>query len=144
MGQQRDIVSTVMRVARTVRRLERPERNESRGSLRLLRKLASREGLTARELADMLDIRQPSLTEMLKRLEGADIIQRVPDQQDHRKIRIFLQDEGRKIVERHREQRQQEAAYINTILTQEEQQDFCRICDKMARALEDLNRKEGD
>jgi DNA-binding MarR family transcriptional regulator len=107
MEQQRDIVSNVMRVARKVRRLERPDRNESRGSLRLLRKLANHEGLTARELAEMMDIRQPSLTEMLNRLERGGIVRREPDQQDHRKIRIYLQDEGREILERYQEQRQQ-------------------------------------
>lgn len=143
MEQQRDIVSNVMRVARKVRRLERPDRNESRGSLRLLRKLADHEGLTARELAEMMDIRQPSLTEMLNRLEGGGIVRREPDQQDHRKIRIYLQDEGREILERYREQRQQEVEYLNAILTREEQQLFCRICDKMADALEELSRKAG-
>lgn len=144
MEQQRDIVSNVMRVARKVRRLERPDRNESRGSLRLLRKLADHEGLTARELAEMMDIRQPSLTEMLNRLEGGGIVRREPDQQDHRKIRIYLEDEGREILERYREQRQQEVEYLNAILTREEQQLFCRICDKMADALEELSRKAGD
>ncbi len=144
MEQQRDIVSNVMRVARKVRRLERPDRNESRGSLRLLRKLADHEGLTARELAEMMDIRQPSLTEMLNRLEGGGIVRREPDQRDHRKIRIYLQDEGREILERYREQRQQEVEYLNAVLTREEQQLFCRICDKMADALEELRRKAGD
>ncbi len=144
MEQQRDIVSNVMRVARKVRRLERPDRNESRGSLRLLRKLADHDGLTARELAEMMDIRQPSLTEMLKRLEGCGIVRREADQQDHRKVRIYLQDEGREILERYREQRQQEVEYLNSVLTQEEQQLFCGICDKMADALEELRRKAGD
>jgi len=144
MEQQRDIVSNVMRVARKVRRLERPDRNESRGSLRLLRKLANHEGLTARELAEMMDIRQPSLTEMLNRLERGGIVRREPDQQDHRKIRIYLQDEGREILERYQEQRQQEVEYLNSVLTWEEQQLFCRVCDKMADALEELSRKAGD
>ena len=144
MDQQRDIVSNVMRVARKVRRLERPDRNESRGSLRLLRKLAEHDGLTARELAEMLDIRQPSLTEMLNRLEGGGIVRREPDQQDHRKVRIYLQAEGRAILERYREQRQQEVEYLNSVLTREEQQLFCRICDRMANALEELSRKAGD
>lgn len=144
MEPQRDIISNVMRVARKVRRLERPDRNESRGSLRLLRKLAECDGLTARELAEMLDIRQPSLTEMLNRLEGAGVVKREPDQQDHRKVRIYLQDEGRGILERYREQRQQEVEYLNSVLTQQEQQLFCRVCDKMADALEELRRRAGD
>ena len=144
MEQQRDIISNVLRVARKVRRLERPDRNESRGSLRLLRKLAGHDGLTARELAEMMDIRQPSLTEVLKRLEGAGLVRREPDQQDHRKIRIYLQDEGREVLERYREQRHQEVEYLNSVLTREEQQLFCRVCDKMADALEELRRKAGD
>jgi DNA-binding MarR family transcriptional regulator len=81
---------------------------------------------------------------MLNRLEGAGVVRREPDQQDHRKVRIYLQDEGRGILERYREQRQQEVEYLNSVLTQQEQQLFCRVCDKMADALEELRRRAGD
>lgn len=144
MEQQRDVISAVLQVARKVRRLERPDRHQSRGSLRLLRQLADRDGLTARELAELMDIRQPSLTGMLNRLEEDGLLRRETDRQDHRKIRLYLLDTGRQMVERHREQRQQEIEYLDSILTLEEQQSFCHLCDRIALALEELKRKAGD
>lgn len=143
MEVQRDVVGHVMKFARTLRRMERSEKNESRGVVRLLYKLEQNNGLTAGELAELMDIRQPSLTELLNRLECNSIIRRVPDREDHRKVKIFILEEGLKIVERAKKSRKNETEYLNSILTEQEQQTFCDICEKMTHALVNLKIKEG-
>lgn len=139
-----DVVGQAMKMVRVLRRMERSERNESRGAVRLLNRLAQHDGLTARELAEIMDIRQSSLTEVLNRLECDGIIHRVPDQDDHRRVRIFILDQGLKIVDRARERRKKEIAYIDSVLSQEEQHSFCSLCAKISWALENRAIKEGE
>ena len=51
--------------------------------------------LAVKELIDMLQLDGPTLSPMLKRLEGAGLITRTRDPHDERQLRVDLTEEGR-------------------------------------------------
>lgn len=144
MIENRDVIGGVMRLMRTLRRTQKSDKNESRGAVRLLRILEKEDGLTSRELAERVEIRPASLTERLNQLEADGIVKRVPDEKDQRKIRIFIQAEGYRIIERSRALRKMENDHINEVLTEEEQEVFCAICEKLTKSLEGFRGEGGE
>jgi DNA-binding MarR family transcriptional regulator len=143
MKENRDVIGCVMRLMRTLKRTHKPDRHESRGAGRLLRVLASEDGLTSRELAERVEIRPASLTERLNQLEADGIVKRVPDEKDQRKVRIFIQEEGYRVIERFKVLRQMENDRINEVLTEEEQDVFCSICEKLTKSMEGFHEEGG-
>ncbi len=58
--------------------------------------LASNDGVSQTDLADLLRVSRPTITVMLQKMEASGLVERRPDEVDQRKIRIYLTDEGRK------------------------------------------------
>jgi DNA-binding MarR family transcriptional regulator len=58
------------------------------------------DGLSVKELGGRLFLDSGTLTPLLKRLEGAGLVQRRRDQGDERVVRILLTAEGRALRER--------------------------------------------
>lgn len=143
MKENTDVIGCVMRLMRTLRRTQKSDKNESRGAVRLLRILEKEDGLTSRELAERVDIRPASLTERLNLLEADGIVKRVPDDRDQRKVRIFIQEEGYLIIEKSKALRKMENDHINKVLTDDEQETFCAICEKLAKSLETFHDEGG-
>lgn len=56
-------------------------------------------GLSQKELSDILKIKPASTTVMLQRMERVNLIKRCPDKKDQRVTRIFLTDIGKKELE---------------------------------------------
>jgi DNA-binding MarR family transcriptional regulator len=56
--------------------------------------------LAVKELIEMLQLDGPTLSPMLKRLEGADLVTRARDPQDERQLRIDLTGKGRALRQR--------------------------------------------
>lgn len=69
-----------------------------RGQYRVLHIIADNDGLNQKELAELLDIRSASMSELLNKLERSTLIKREKDKADKRNTRVFLSDEGRKLV----------------------------------------------
>ncbi|EPD44006.1 MarR family winged helix-turn-helix transcriptional regulator [Delftia sp. WSY_4] len=57
--------------------------------------LWERDGLTVSEIGEQLYLDSGTLTPLLKRLEGAGLLERVRDAQDERRVRITLTPQGR-------------------------------------------------
>src|SRR5256885_2518157 len=57
--------------------------------------LWERDGLTVSEIGEQLTLDSGTLTPLLKRLEGANLLERVRDAQDERRVRITLTPQGR-------------------------------------------------
>ena len=57
------------------------------------------DGLRGGELAVRLGVEPPTVTKMLRRLEGCGLVERRPDPSDARSFRIHLTDEGRSLEE---------------------------------------------
>lgn len=62
--------------------------------------LAHRDGMSQSDLAEMLHVSRPSVTAMLQRMEGSDLIERRSDEADSRVTRVFLTPRGREIAGR--------------------------------------------
>jgi DNA-binding MarR family transcriptional regulator len=67
------------------------------GQPRLLRELWAQEGPTQTQLASRLKISAATVTKMLQRMERAGFIQRKPDTEDQRVMRVYLTDVGRAV-----------------------------------------------
>jgi DNA-binding MarR family transcriptional regulator len=64
-----------------------------------LRILATHDGISQRDLAEILHLSRPTVTSMLQRLERAGAITRHADEADQRLTRVYLTDAGRRLEE---------------------------------------------
>ena len=112
------------------RRLSNPDAYH--GELISLRLLAGSEGMSQKDLADMLYLSRPRVTSILQGLEKAGAVRREIDPADQRITRVFLTDEGR------RQERENRAAfedYINqTIgkLSDQDKRELARLLDEVS------------
>lgn len=65
------------------------------GQDHLLWQLWKKDGATQTELAELIGCEPPTLTNMVKKLEGYGLVTRRKDASDARVTRVFLTDEGR-------------------------------------------------
>ena len=65
------------------------------GQEMVLVELWETDGLRGGELADRLGVEPPTVTKMLRRLEGCGLVERRPDPSDARSFRVFLSARGR-------------------------------------------------
>ncbi len=68
------------------------------GQAACLRVLDAHDGITQREIADILHVSRPSITAMLQAVEKSGAIVRKPDEADQRLTRVYLTDEGREMA----------------------------------------------
>ena len=107
----------------------------------------SGEGVSSRELAELLDIRPSSLTELLARAEKMGVVTRPPDESDKRVVRVKLSEEGAKAVSLAEERRRTHLEQMTACFTPEEHRQFCELCDKLCAHIESLSKAdsaEGD
>jgi DNA-binding MarR family transcriptional regulator len=109
------------------------------GAAGVLRVLANNEGITQRDLAEMLQLSRPTVTTMLQRLEQHRLVERWDDEADQRLTRIRLTDAGREQATRFEASF---AAYVDgTVGTmpEEDRRELARLlellADTMARSL---------
>lgn len=69
-----------------------------RGQNRVLHIISDNDGLNQKELAEMLDVRSASMSELLNKLERSNLITRVKDEEDKRITHVFLSSEGRELL----------------------------------------------
>ena len=74
-----------------------PLGNATRGQGRVLALLKLHDGVSARQMAEILGIRVSSLNEMLSKMEAQDLIARVPSEDDKRVMLVMLTDAGRAV-----------------------------------------------
>jgi len=103
----------------------------------LLSELYKQDGLTQRELSEVLDIRPSSVGELIRKLEIKNWVMRKNNEQDRRVMNVFLTAQGRKVVE--------ETADIETgihsqmfqNINQEDLSYFTNVLDRMICSLEE-------
>ena len=139
-----DVMLAVMKLTRSMRR--RPPRHEEGCAPwmgRPLGILADNEGASSRELAELLDIRPSSLTELLARMEGEGLIVRITDSEDRRVTRVSLTDKGKELAAKMKAQHEQRVSRTNACFTEEEAVTFCAICERLGAHLEALAKEDG-
>jgi DNA-binding MarR family transcriptional regulator len=66
----------------------------------LLSCLQQQDGLKPRDLAELVSLDTSSLTGLIDRTERVGLLQRQPDPDDRRALRIYLTDKGRELLDR--------------------------------------------
>lgn len=107
------------------------EMNAHHGQGRIIFLLLENEGISQRALAELMQIRPGSLSELLTKLEQSDYIERRPNERDRRVVNIFLKEEGLKAVEMVKSARQKMADGLFAALTAEEQSQLSGLLAKL-------------
>jgi len=87
----------VMRAQKQLMMRYLAEKNAHMGQALSLWVLSEHEGMSPSDLADALNVKRPTVTIMLKKMEKAGLIERRPDQDDQRFMRVYLTDAGREL-----------------------------------------------
>jgi DNA-binding MarR family transcriptional regulator len=74
------------------------ELRATKGQIKLLRILMTRQHCTMQELADQLDVAPPTVTVMVKRLLTQGFVERVRDEQDWRVVWVLPTERGQRAV----------------------------------------------
>lgn len=111
------------------RKREHPVIHPSQG--RLLGIIGKKGTVSQKELVELLDVRPSSLSELLKKLEVKNLIERKPDEQDKRNVNVTLTAEGEKVAEQVSGGRNQIASQMFDALTEQEQEELGALLDKL-------------
>ena len=109
---------------------------------RLLACVAENPNVSSRDLCEILDVRPSSLSEMLARAESEGWITRAADEADRRVQRIDLSPKGRSFVEKMEAAREEDYRRKTSCFTEEEQAQFCALCNRLSDHLESLDLPE--
>lgn len=101
------------------------------GQYRCLFFLADKQEISQREMADALQIRPPSLSELLSKLEEKGYVQRVPSKKDRRSLMVSLTEMGTEAVKKSREKQKKAHSRMLASLTDDEKQTFYALLNKI-------------
>lgn len=139
---QKDVIASVLHLSRVLRRNQHAGSNQGKGGhgrFRILRQLEANAGMTAAELAEKMDIRPASVSELIGLLVRENLVEKRTIPSDKRKQRLYITEEGRQLLQQFAASREQSRKRIEMILTREEQAMFLELCDKLIMGL-----NEGD
>lgn len=146
-SQNPDVIDAVMRLARIIKRSDHEHHHNQEnhtsnpgghqrgfGRNRLLYVISNNNGASSRELAEIVDIRPSSLTEMLGKLELEGLIEKFRDEHDSRIVHVALTESGTALMHSEAEVRRQYHTQIAEVLSREEQSQFCEYCKRLIDA----------
>jgi DNA-binding MarR family transcriptional regulator len=105
------------------------------GQLMCLRLLSVNDGISQRDLADMLHVARPTVTKMLQGMEKSGLVERRPDQADQRLTRVYLTAAGRRAA---KEMGVVAAGYVNaTIATlpEADRRELARLLEELGASI---------
>jgi DNA-binding MarR family transcriptional regulator len=106
--------------------------------------LAGNDGISQRELAEMMHLAPPTVTAMLQKMERHGLVERRPDEHDQRLTRLSLTGAGLEMAD---EIRDAQAAYVNdTIgaLGEDDRREFERLLRGLAANIRTALERFGD
>lgn len=103
----------------------------------LLFLLEKNDGLSQREIADILKTKASTITVMLKRMEKADIVTRKQDSKDQRISRVYLTKKGRDVCIEAKEAIETLAQESFEGFSLEEKHEFKKLLKKMSSNLKE-------
>lgn len=109
------------------------------GQMKLLSIISKNDGIIQRELAEILDMRPSSLTEMLSNLEKNSLITRKQDENDRRIMHVYIAEEGNSIIKDFKQAKDNLQDSIFNCLTLEEKEKMLEIVGKINSSLESLD-----
>ena len=96
--------------------------------------LADRDGLTTRDLVELLDVRPSSLNESLGRLEARGLVGRSQSQADGRQVEVRITDAGRELAQAMAER---DPSSMFDCLTDEEREQLGALLDKVIASVKE-------
>lgn len=114
-----------------------------RGQGRVLALLAEQDGQSPRDLAALLRVQPPSLSELLDKLSRDGSIERRRHEEDQRMSAVFLTEKGRAMVDEVRQARKDAAEATLGGLSDEEQETLSGLLDKLIASLEARDGEDG-
>lgn len=111
---------------------------------RLLSLIFSKQSISQKELVDLLDIRPSSLSELLKKLESKELIERTPSEQDKRNMTVTLTAQGKSIVEQMERSRTDFEENVFKMLSAEERETFASLLDKITASWQEELKNAGE
>ncbi len=127
----REIAEEIQRLARRLRRFFAYNDDHVTRLDRLRLILLEHEGISLRDLARLLDIRPPSLSEWVTKLTEDGEIVKERDDEDRRSVRISLTDKGRELALSSKEKAEESGGIFAGCLTEEERNKFLEACEKL-------------
>lgn len=109
--------------------------HEHHGRAMVLRLLMREDGLSQRELAGLMRIQPPSLSEVLDKLGAEDLIKREQNPEDRRVSNIYLTDKARELVKETQEARTAMGEDLLKEFPEEEREHLVTLLEKLAKAL---------
>ncbi len=101
------------------------------GRERILTLLDEEGTLSQNKLAEQLEIRPQSVSELLVKLEKDGFIVRTQNEQDKREILVSLSDEGKKRADEVKKMQQKQAAEFLAPLSEEEKRTLFELLSKL-------------
>jgi DNA-binding MarR family transcriptional regulator len=111
---------------------------------RLLLLIAENDGIIQRDLAEEMDVRPSSMTEMLLKMERLGLVVRKQDEKDQRVMHIYLTDEGKNAAEESSKATGAMADAMYQSLTEEEIGQLLALIEKLSSNLEKLDTPDMD
>ena len=127
-----EIIEAFYNVARAIRHSYYPSDNAKNfkpflGQYRCLLYLENSKPISQKDLANILNIRPASLSELLSKLEQKNLIIRTPSEKDKRKILVSLSEKGLAQVKKSKEGQHKFHSEILSSLSEEEKLQFYNI-----------------
>jgi DNA-binding MarR family transcriptional regulator len=139
---QEEMLASLDRVMRLLRRRPSGKAHMGRGVFRMLNIIHSNEGISTRELAELLDLRPSSLNEKLAQLEKDQLLMRVRSPLDQRVFVVQLEPKCIAMLEEISEDRKRFNEAIGEILSDEETKILTHLALKLSDGLELLTLPE--
>lgn len=106
------------------------------GQGRLLSFLLEQDGISQKDLAELLKIAPASVSELINKLENSGYIQKNQNETDKRITNIFLTEGGRFFAEKMKEERTELASGIFAALSEDEQKLLLSLLQKIINCLD--------
>lgn len=143
-----DLYNTLHRLNRQMHRTIHEEMHERihgkggfhHGQANLLTIVLKNNGASQRDLAELLDVRPSSMTEMLTKMEQSDLVLRKQDENDQRIMHIYLTEKGKKIAEQITQTTNSLTESLFSGLTETEKEQMLAITKKLCKSLEEMDK----
>ena len=137
-----NMLASLDRVMRLLRRGHSTNSHGGRSVHRMLAIIQRHEGISTRELAELLDMRPSSLNEKLVDLEHDELILRTRNGHDQRIFMIQLQAKGIEQLEAIKQERVAFNTKVAGILSETEAMELSKLATKLSDGLEELMQVE--
>lgn len=145
MELEHEIMKYVVRIASGGRRRHHPAPNADKpkfcGYGHILDVLSKNDGLSQRQIAEMLHIRPQSASEAIASMEGQGLVEKRTNERDKRSSLVYITQEGRQRQIDLRNERIENARRIFEPLTENEKETLLELLNKVASALQE-NKEE--